>query len=56
MKRKLRHTLIKHGFIKPKTLAETREVFPFPYDVHHNQDTPVWVGRHMEKLSGRYLV
>lgn len=54
--KKLRHYLIRNGFIKPTSLAETREIFPFPYDVQPRKTEPIWMGRHMEKLTGKYLV
>jgi len=53
--KRIRHFLIRSGLIKPKNLAEIREVFTFPTDIPDRKRDPIWVGRHMERMGNRYV-
>lgn len=53
----LRLWLLKKGLVKPKSLSETREAFPFPYSPNEQQKpNPIWVNRHIipEKNYSKY--
>ncbi len=46
----LRLFLLRKGFIKPKSLKESREVFTFPYQPTKQQNQMHWVTRHIERM------
>lgn len=53
LKTKIRHYLIREGIIKPRSLAETREVFSFPVSTATTKPrAPLqhWATRHIEPL------
>lgn len=49
--KRLRQWFIKEGLIKPSNVKETRELFSFPVKLVVQKKNPIWMNRHLERVS-----